>query len=201
MNPPASDSSDPETGATAGVLATVAAITDDGVELADGRRIAGAAVVRATGNPAPKTASGAARVLSDPWAPGALAQAGADDDVVIVGTGLTMVDMLQALEAQGWRGRALALSRRGLMPRTHADLTLQTFAGSVARSAVIIFGMIAVLRRLGVETTSIIAVLGAASLAIGLALQGALSNVAAGVLTLVKWPRPSPGCSATGRRT
>lgn len=93
------------------------------VILSDGRRITADAVVLTTGNPAPKTASGgSARVLSDPWAPGALAKIGPDEDVVIVGTGLTMVDMLQALDGQGWRGRARALSRRGLLPRAHSDL-------------------------------------------------------------------------------
>ena len=101
----------------------VASVETDGLTLSDGRRIASDAVVLTTGNPAPKTASGAsARVLSDPWAPGALEAIGADDDILIVGTGLTMVDMLQALEGQGWRGRAQALSRRGLLPRAHADL-------------------------------------------------------------------------------
>ena len=49
-------------------------------------------------------------------------------------------------------------------------------------------GLVAVLQQLGVQTTSIIAVLGAASLAIGLALQGALSNVAAGVMILLFRP-------------
>ncbi len=97
-------------------------IDADSVVLSDGRKIAADAVVLTTGNPAPKTASGgSARVLSDPWAPGALSQIGVDDDVLIVGTGLTMVDMLQALESQGWRGRAQALSRRGLLPRAHGD--------------------------------------------------------------------------------
>lgn len=71
---------------------------------------------------------------------------------------------------------------------TRDDRTLQLFFGQLARWLVILVGLIAVLRRLGVETTSIIAVLGAASLAIGLALQGALSNVAAGVLLLVLRP-------------
>lgn len=91
--------------------------------LASGERLAGRAVVLATGNPAPRTASGEAggRVLSDPWAPGALDRIGDEDDVIIVGTGLTMVDMVQALDARGWRGRALAVSRRGLMPRAHGE--------------------------------------------------------------------------------
>ena len=105
------------------VVGAVAGVEADGVTLIDGRRIAADAVVLTTGNPAPKTASGgSARVLSDPWAPGALEAIGAEDDVVIVGTGLTMVDMLQALEGHGWRGKAKALSRRGLLPRAHADL-------------------------------------------------------------------------------
>jgi small conductance mechanosensitive channel len=73
-------------------------------------------------------------------------------------------------------------------PRTHKDLTLQEFASSLARYAVLILGLIAVLRRLGVETTSIITVLGAASLAVGLALQGTLTNVAAGVMLLILRP-------------
>jgi len=56
------------------------------------------------------------------------------------------------------------------------------------RVVVFIIGMIAVLQRLGVQTTSIIAVLGAASLAVGLALQGTLSNVASGIMLLVLRP-------------
>ncbi len=70
------------------------------------------------------------------------------------------------------------------LPRTAHDETLQDFVSSLVRYVVIIVGVVAILRRLGVETTSIITVLGAASLAVGLALQGALSNVAAGVMIL-----------------
>ncbi|WGM32692.1 FAD/NAD(P)-binding protein [Brevundimonas sp. NIBR11] len=104
------------------VVGEVVGVDADGVALSDGRKITADAVVLTTGNPAPKTASGgSARVLADPWAPGALEQVGADDDVLIVGTGLTMVDMLQALDGQGWRGRAQALSRRGLLPRAHGE--------------------------------------------------------------------------------
>lgn len=70
------------------------------------------------------------------------------------------------------------------LPRTGQDQTLGDFVSSLVRYGVIIVGIVAILRRLGVETTSIITMLGAASLAIGLALQGALSNVAAGVMVL-----------------
>ncbi|MBX3476487.1 MAG: mechanosensitive ion channel [Brevundimonas sp.] len=68
------------------------------------------------------------------------------------------------------------------------DPTVLSFAVQVVRVVVMIIGLIAVLQRLGVQTTSIIAVLGAASLAVGLALQGTLSNVAAGVMLLVLRP-------------
>ena len=68
------------------------------------------------------------------------------------------------------------------------DQTVLSFVVQVVRVVVYIVGFIAVLQRLGVQTTSIIAVLGAASLAVGLALQGTLSNVAAGVLLLVLRP-------------
>ena len=68
------------------------------------------------------------------------------------------------------------------------DPTVLSFAVQVVRVLVYIVGLIAVLQRLGVQTTSIIAVLGAASLAVGLAMQGTLSNVAAGVLLLVLRP-------------
>ena len=68
------------------------------------------------------------------------------------------------------------------------DPTVLSFAVQVVRVVVFVIGFIAVLQRLGVQTTSIIAVLGAASLAVGLALQGTLSNVAAGVMLLVLRP-------------
>lgn len=68
------------------------------------------------------------------------------------------------------------------------DQTVLSFAVQVVRVVILLIGLIAVLQRLGVQTTSIIAVLGAASLAVGLALQGTLSNVAAGVMLLILRP-------------
>ena len=68
------------------------------------------------------------------------------------------------------------------------DTTLATFIAAVVRYVVIAMGLIAVLQQIGVQATSVIAVLGAASLAIGLALQGTLSNVAAGVMLLMQRP-------------
>ncbi|MEN6542527.1 mechanosensitive ion channel domain-containing protein [Parvibaculum sp.] len=66
----------------------------------------------------------------------------------------------------------------------NGDAMLQSFFGSVASYSVMIFTILAVLAQFGVQTTSFIALLGAAGLAVGLALQGTLSNVAAGVMLL-----------------
>lgn len=104
------------------VHARVAAIDGTGVRLDDGRRLAGRAVVLATGNPAPKTAAEPlARVIRDPWAPGALDAVGPGESLAVIGTGLTMVDVALALEARGWAGRMQAFSLRGLLPRAHGE--------------------------------------------------------------------------------
>lgn len=68
------------------------------------------------------------------------------------------------------------------------DDTLFRFFGSVGRYVILAFVGIAVLNRFGVQTASIVALLGAAGLAIGLALQGAMSNLAAGVMLLIFRP-------------
>ena len=68
------------------------------------------------------------------------------------------------------------------------DNTLQSFLGGLARYSILAIAFVAVLGQLGVQTASLLAVLGAAGLAIGLALQGTLSNVAAGVMLLVLRP-------------
>jgi small conductance mechanosensitive channel len=88
-------------------------------------------------------------------------------------------------------GAAGRLIRRAVASRPGggaADITLQTFMASLVRYAIIAAGIVAAIQQLGVQTTSILAVFGAASLAVGLALQGALSNVAAGVMILLFRP-------------
>lgn len=70
----------------------------------------------------------------------------------------------------------------------HLDETLFKFLASIVRYIILAFVFIAILGRFGVQTTSIIAVLGAASLAVGLALQGALANLAAGVMLMIFRP-------------
>lgn len=95
------------------------------------------------------------------------------------------------LLATFWAARWISTAVRSALGRIHhdnPDKTLQGFGASLTRYIVIIVGLVAVLQQLGVQTTSILAVLGAAGLAIGLALQGALSNVAAGVMILLFRP-------------
>ncbi len=102
------------------VTGEVAEIERDSLRLTDGRVIDARAVVLATGNPAPKTAGkGSRRIIADPWALTALERIGPQDEVIIVGAGLTMVDMVLWLDATGRKGRITALSRHGLTPRVH----------------------------------------------------------------------------------
>src|ERR1700691_4301955 len=79
-------------------------------------------------------------------------------------------------------------TRRGLSRVSHFDQTLTPLLASLVRYAILVVSVIAVLERFGVATTSLIAVLGAAGLAVALALQGTLSNVAAGVMLLLLRP-------------
>lgn len=85
--------------------------------------------------------------------------------------------------AAGWADRTIraVLSRR-------IDQTLIGVMAAVVRYAIIIVVLVAVLAQLGIQTTSILAALGAVGLAIGLAMQGTLSNIAAGLMLL--WLRP-----------
>jgi uncharacterized NAD(P)/FAD-binding protein YdhS len=97
------------------------------VRLADGRDIAADIVVLATGNLPPRTPGGPDAWLydsdifiPDPWSSDALDDVKVNEAVLLLGTGLTMVDIVLKLEAAGHRGPMLALSRRGLTPQVHA---------------------------------------------------------------------------------
>lgn len=106
-----------------------------------------------------------------------------------LGFGMDLLGAIVILAVGWWvAGRASALVRHSLKNTKFVDATLKPLAASIVRYAILIFVLIAVLSNFGVETTSIIAVLGAAGLAVGLALQGTLSNIAAGVMILVLRP-------------
>ncbi len=81
-------------------------------------------------------------------------------------------------------GQLAGIIDKAMKRAPRIDAVFHQLPGKIARVAILIFTLIAVLNRFGVETTSLIALLGAAGLAIGLALQGTLSNVAAGVMIL-----------------
>lgn len=99
------------------------------VLLRGGGRVAADAVVLAVGNLAPQVPPGLGGIadrpayVGNPWAAGATAGLTDDDTVLLIGTGLTMVDVVLTLEAQGFGGRIVALSRRGLLPHRHASAT------------------------------------------------------------------------------
>ncbi|MFI8521720.1 FAD/NAD(P)-binding protein [Streptomyces sp. NPDC085481] len=95
-----------------------------GLRLADGGSVTADSVVLATGPAAgradwaPAGLAGSDRFIARPWAPGALDAVGPSDDVLLVGTGLTAVDLALVLDRPG---RTLhAVSRTGLLPRPHA---------------------------------------------------------------------------------
>ena len=96
-----------------------------------------------------------------------------------------IVTLIVGFVLAGWLAR---LADRAMRKADKIDAVFHPLPGKVVRVAVIVFTLIAVLNRFGVETTSLIALLGAAGLAIGLALQGTLSNVASGVMILVFRP-------------
>ncbi len=85
----------------------------------------------------------------------------------------------------GWVSRAI---RNKLQRIKRFDKTLIPVLSQIARYAILVFTFVMVLAEFGIQTTSIIAVLGAATLAIGLALQGTLQNVAAGLMLLFLRP-------------
>ena len=84
--------------------------------------------------------------------------------------------------------RLLLRAVRKIMQAQEVDQTLASFVVSLSRMVLMLFVIIAAISALGIQTTSFIAVLGAAGLAIGLALQGSLSNFASGVLIVLFRP-------------
>lgn len=95
------------------------------LQLSDGTLRADAAVL-AVGNLPPHDPPGldpatlsATRYKGDPWDPSVPEDLSDDDTVLVIGTGLTMVDVALLLEARGFTGKIVAVSRRGLLPRPH----------------------------------------------------------------------------------
>ncbi|NOR28543.1 MAG: mechanosensitive ion channel [Lutibacter sp.] len=87
-----------------------------------------------------------------------------------------------------WLAKKIVKITKKLMAKRGIDVTLQKFIGDLVGWALKILIFITAISQLGIETTSFIAVLGAAGLAIGLALQGALANFAGGALIMIFKP-------------
>jgi small conductance mechanosensitive channel len=96
-----------------------------------------------------------------------------------------IVTLILGYVLAGW---VAGMTDRAMRRAERIDPLFRPLPGKVVRVAILAFTLIAVLNRFGVQTTSLIALLGAAGLAIGLALQGTLSNVAAGVMILLFRP-------------
>ncbi|MBI0095924.1 hypothetical protein B5S43_01755 [Gilliamella apicola] len=84
--------------------------------------------------------------------------------------------------------RFVARQLRKILTNRHVDPTVVKFVSSLSYYAIIVMTLVAVLGQLGVQTASIVAIIGAAGLAVGLALQGSLSNFAAGVILIIFRP-------------
>ncbi|MDH3807298.1 MAG: mechanosensitive ion channel [Desulfuromonadales bacterium] len=84
-----------------------------------------------------------------------------------------------------WGAKMIARLVKGLMERRDVDQALTGFVENLINALVVTFAVIAALNKLGIQTTSLIAVVGAAGLAIGLALKDSLGNFAAGVMILI----------------
>jgi len=108
---------------------------------------------------------------------------------LILSYGINLVSAVIVL-VLGWMfaGWVRGTVQRRLNRFERIDATLKPMIASAARYLVLIIVMIAVLAKFGIQTASVLAVLGAAGLAIGLSLQGTLSNVASGVMLLLLRP-------------
>jgi small conductance mechanosensitive channel len=98
---------------------------------------------------------------------------------------LALVILLAGWVLSRWLAERIG---RALDHTRHIDDTLKPLLAKSARYSILAITIVAVLQQFGVQTTSVIALLGAAGLAIGLALQGTLSNVASGTMLLILRP-------------
>ena len=90
----------------------------------------------------------------------------------------------------GWflAGFLAGIVRKRIVSHPQIDDTIGGFAASIVRWLVLLVTIIAILQLFGIEATSLVAVLGAGTLAVGLALQGTLSDIAAGVMLIIFRP-------------
>jgi small conductance mechanosensitive channel len=102
--------------------------------------------------------------------------------------GLKVLAALAILIVGKWVVNIIRKMLKRFMNKRNVDVTVYEFVGNLVYYALLTFVVLAALSNLGVQTTSFIAIIGAAGLAIGLALQGSLSNFAAGFLLIIFRP-------------
>ncbi|MCG8430010.1 MAG: mechanosensitive ion channel [Candidatus Omnitrophica bacterium] len=102
--------------------------------------------------------------------------------------GLSLIAAVIIFMVGKWLAKVIANLCEKLMLKAKVEKTLVTFARNIIKNVLLVFVVIAALGKLGVQTTSLVAVIGAAGLAVGLALQGSLSNFAAGVMIILFKP-------------
>ncbi|MEJ2154812.1 MAG: mechanosensitive ion channel [Desulfobacteraceae bacterium] len=102
--------------------------------------------------------------------------------------GIKVVAAIVILVVGRWIAKALRNLIRRMMRKGDVDQTVRRFVANIAYIVLMVFVVLAALSQLGIQTTSFIAILGAAGLAVGLALQGSLANFAAGFLMIIFRP-------------
>jgi len=105
-----------------------------------------------------------------------------------VDLGINLVTALVIFFVGKWIVGMVVKGMMKAMQKGDLDITLRRFISNLARTLLMLFVIIAAINALGVQTASLIALLGAAGLAVGLALQGSLANFAAGVLIVLFRP-------------
>ena len=108
------------------------------------------------------------------------------DTITTYGTNILMAAVIYIIGK--WLAGRIKKAISGLMDKQKVDPILVKFVGNLTYGTLLVFVVLAALNQLGVQTTSFIAIIGAAGLAIGLALQGSLANFAAGVLMIIFRP-------------
>jgi small conductance mechanosensitive channel len=102
--------------------------------------------------------------------------------------GLRIIAALAIFVIGRWVAKGIRKLVNRIMAKNGVDETLTAFVCNLSYVALLVFVIVAALNQLGIQTASFIAVIGAAGLAVGLALQGSLSNFAAGVLMIIFRP-------------
>ena len=107
---------------------------------------------------------------------------------LVVTYGAQLITALVIFIIGKWIAKAIANAITHNMNKKNVDKTISNFVGNIIYTALFAFAIIAALGQIGIETASFVAIIGAAGLAVGFALQGSLSNFASGVLLILFRP-------------